>query len=49
MRRFHEQYDSIARRLQRMICQLALPYCLALLPTLVSPDKMLAVLMKSKD
>ena len=49
MRRFHEQYDSIARRLQRMICQLALPYCLALLPTLVNPDEMLAVLMKSKD
>jgi hypothetical protein len=49
MRRFHEQYDSIARRFQRMICQLALPYCLALLPTLVSPDEMLAVLMKSED
>jgi hypothetical protein len=31
-----------------MICQLALPYCLALLPTLVSPDEMLAVLMTSE-
>ena len=49
MRRFHEQYGSIARCFQRMICQLALPYCLALLPTLVNPDEMLAVLMKSKD
>ena len=49
MRRFHEQYDSIARRFQRMICQLALPYCLALLPTLMSPDEMLTILMKSED
>lgn len=49
MRRFHVQHDSIARRFQRVIRQLAIPYCLALLPTLVSPDEMLAVLMKSED
>jgi hypothetical protein len=49
IRRYHEQHDSIARRFQRMICQLAFPYCLALLPTLMSPDEMLIMLMKSED
>ena len=48
-RRFYEQHDSIARRFQRMICQLALSYRLALLPILMSPDERLTVLMKSKD
>jgi hypothetical protein len=48
IRHFHEQHDSIARRFQRMICQLTLPYCLALLPTLMSPDEMLTMLMKSE-
>jgi len=48
MRRFHEQHDSIARRFQRMICQLTLPYRLALLPTLMSPDEMLTMLIKSE-
>jgi len=48
IRRFHEQHDSIARRFQRMICQLTLPYCLAQLPTLMSLDAMLTVLIKSE-
>ena len=48
MRRFHEQHDSIARRFQRMICQLTLPYRLALLPSLMSPDEMLTMLIKSE-
>jgi hypothetical protein len=37
IRRFYEQYGHIARRLLRMTCQLALPYRLAQLPTLMSP------------
>lgn len=49
IRHFHEQHDSIARRFQRMICQLALPYCLAQLPTLISLDEMLTMLIKSED
>jgi len=49
MRRFHEQYDSIARRFQRMSCQLVLPYRLAQLPTLMSLDEMLIMLIKSED
>lgn len=49
IRRFYEQHDSIARRFQRMICQLALPYCLAQLPTLLSLDEMLTMLIKSED
>jgi hypothetical protein len=49
IRRFYEQHDSIARRFQRMVCQLALPYCFALLPTLMSPDEMLTMLMQSTD
>jgi len=48
-RRFYEQHDSIARRFQRIICQLALSYRLALLPILMSPDERLTVLMKSED
>jgi hypothetical protein len=48
MRHFHEQHDSIARRFQRMVCQLALPYCLAQLPTLMSVAEMLTMLIKSE-
>ena len=48
IRHFHEQQDSIARRFQRMIRQLALPYCLAQLPTLMRLDEMLTMLIKSK-
>ena len=48
IRHFHEQQDSIARRFQRMICQLVLPYCLAQLPTLMSLDEMLIMLIKSE-
>ena len=43
IRHFHEQHDSIARRFQRMTCQLVLPYCLAQLPTLISLDEMSAI------
>ena len=46
MRRFHEQHDNIARRFQRMICQLTRPYCLAQLPTLINLDEMLTMLIK---
>jgi hypothetical protein len=46
-RRFHEQHDRIARRFRRMTCQLTLPYRLAQLPTLMSPDEMLTMLIKS--
>lgn len=49
MRHFHEQHDSITRRFQRMICQLVLPYCLAQLPTLMSLDEMLTVLIQSEN
>src|SRR5712691_5857474 len=48
IRRFHEQHDSIARRFQRMSCQLAIPYRLAQLPTLMSLDEMLIMLIKSE-
>src|SRR5712691_3848469 len=48
IRHFHEQQDSLARRFQRMICQLALPYRLAQLPTLMSLDEMLIMLIKSE-
>ena len=49
LRRFHEQYDHIARRFRRMTCQLALPYRLAQLPTVMSPAEMLTTLMRGKD
>jgi hypothetical protein len=48
MRRFDEQHGSIARRFQRMICQFALPYYLARLPTMMSLDEMLTMLIKSE-
>jgi hypothetical protein len=48
LRRFHEQYDNIARRFRRMTCQLALPYCVAQLPTVMSPEEMLTTLMPGK-
>jgi hypothetical protein len=49
LRRFHEQYDHIARRFRRMTCQLAPPYRLAQLPTVMSPEAMLTTLIRSKD
>jgi hypothetical protein len=49
IRHFREHNESIARRLQRMLCQLALPYCLAQLPTLMRLDEMLTILIKSNE
>jgi hypothetical protein len=49
LRHFHEQYDHIARRFRRMTCQLALPYCVAQLPTVMSPEEMLTTLIRGKD
>jgi hypothetical protein len=49
LRRFHEQYDHITRRFRRMTCQLALPYRLAQVPTVMSPEEMLTTLMRGKD
>ena len=49
IRHFHEQHNSIAQRFQQMICQLALPYCWAQLPTLMSLDEMLTMLVQSKN
>jgi hypothetical protein len=48
LRHFYEQHSDIARRFRRMTCQLALPYRLAPLPTLMSPDAMLTTLIKSE-
>jgi hypothetical protein len=47
MRHFSEQQSNITRRFRRMTCQLALPYRLAQLPTLMSPAEMLTTLIKS--
>ena len=49
IRHFHEQQDSIARRFQRMSCQLVLPYCLAQLPILISLDEMLSRLIQNEN
>jgi hypothetical protein len=45
IRHFYEHQASIARRFQRMICQLALPYRLAQLPTLMRLDEMMTTLV----